>query len=342
MLIVFNDILTHAPEWRMEGGVFALPFNTVLIWPMATPAGIAAFTNPKVNNQIRKMFNVWAEFLVSPASRYVLNHGKYGWFGPEASLFFPDFDETYVCDPQAPYKGFKSWDNFFTRMLRPGVRPVEAPYDNSYVNNACESSVYRIASNVKVHDQFMLKGQPYSLDNMMNFDELVPQFAGGTVYQAFLDITHYHRWHSPINGKIHKVVNIPGAFFVESPTEGGFAAPNGPDPNAPVNSLAFITSTSTRCLIFIEADEPAIGLMCFVGVGMTDVSTCEITVVPGQVVKKGEQIGMFHFGGSTYCLVFRPQVQIEFNRAPPTGEQPATDIQYINTVLAKVTTGNTA
>lgn len=45
--------------------------------------------------------------------------------------------------------------------------------------------------------------------------------------------------------------------------------------------------------------------------GMDEVSTCEITVEEGQHVKKGEQTGMFHFGGSSHCLLFRKHVKVE-------------------------------
>jgi len=63
-------------------------------------------------------------------------------------------------------------------------------------------------------------------------------------------------------------------------------------------------------VIFIEADNPKIGLMAFLGVGMSEVSTCEATVKEGQHVKKGDQIGIFHFGGSTHCLMFRKGVRV--------------------------------
>jgi phosphatidylserine decarboxylase len=43
------------------------------------------------------------------------------------------------------------------------------------------------------------------------------------------------------------------------------------------------------------------------------VSTCQITAGEGQHVCKGDQIGMFHFGGSTHCLLFRPDVTVEFD-----------------------------
>jgi phosphatidylserine decarboxylase len=48
---------------------------------------------------------------------------------------------------------------------------------------------------------------------------------------------------------------------------------------------------ATRAVVFIEADNPKIGLMCFMGIGMTEVSTCETTVKEGQHVKKGDQLG---------------------------------------------------
>jgi phosphatidylserine decarboxylase len=41
------------------------------------------------------------------------------------------------------------------------------------------------------------------------------------------------------------------------------------------------------------------------------VSTCEITVAEGQHVNKGDQTGMFHFGGSSHCLLFRKGVKVE-------------------------------
>jgi phosphatidylserine decarboxylase len=52
-------------------------------------------------------------------------------------------------------------------------------------------------------------------------------------------------------------------------------------------------------------------LVCFLGIGMTEVSTCDITVKEGQHVKKGDEIGMFHYGGSTHCVLFRKGVELD-------------------------------
>lgn len=72
----------------------------------------------------------------------------------------------------------------------------------------------------------------------------------------------------------------------------------------------YITATATRAIIFMEADNPAIGLMAVLAVGMAEVSTCDIGLEKGQRIEKGEQIGMFHFGGSTHCLLFRKNVDV--------------------------------
>lgn len=91
-----------------------------------------------------------------------------------------------------------------------------------------------------------------------------------------------------------------------------FSNPDGPDRSANENSQGYLTAIATRVLVFIESDNPAIGMMCFVGVGLVEVSTCDVTVKVGDLVKKGDQLGMFHFGGSTYCLVFRPEAKVTF------------------------------
>ena len=53
--------------------------------------------------------------------------------------------------------------------------------------------------------------------------------------------------------------------------------------------------------------------MAFIAVGMSEVSSDEITVRVGQHINKGDQLGMFHFGGSTHVLLFRPETNVKFN-----------------------------
>ncbi|KAI0723326.1 Phophatidylserine decarboxylase-domain-containing protein [Earliella scabrosa] len=312
MLSLFNDILKTAPEYQ-DNDLVGFPINAILDWPMGTPAGYSMFTNEKVNAMFKKMFDVWVKFLTSSDSCYVLTTDDNGWFGTPASIVMPNFVETYDCYPDQPYYGFKSWDDFFTREFRPDVRPLNDPEDQ-YITSACESTIYARATNVQERDSFWLKGQPYSLADMLDYNTTyVQQFVGGTVYQAFLSATKYHRWHSPVNGVVVDVFNVPGTYYAESPAMGF-------DPAAPNDSQTFICHMAARALIYIQAPEP-IGLMCFMAVGMAEVSTCEVTVQKGQKISKGEEIGMFHFGGSTHCLIFRPQTKVTFESDQDIGSE---------------------
>ena len=306
MLKLLNHILTRAPEFN-KTGLVGFPINAILDWPMGTQAGTSAFLNDKLNRQLKKILNEWAVFLDSPDSRYVLNDDpESGWFGRDAREAMPTFGEDFVCDPSLPHYGFTSWDDFFTRIFRQGRRPVADPDDDAVIANACESAPYKIATNVKLRDRFWIKAQPYSLYHMMAGDPLVEEFAGGTIYQAFLSALSYHRWHSPVSGTIVKTSLIDGSYYAEALSEGF-------DPAGPNESQGYITQVAARALIFIQADNPDIGLTAVMFVGMAEVSSNEITVYQGQHVKKGDQLGMFHFGGSTHTLIFRPEVKLEFD-----------------------------
>ncbi|CUA75577.1 phosphatidylserine decarboxylase [Rhizoctonia solani] len=310
MFKAFNYIITHSIPHEDHAFV-GFPINAILNWPMGTDAGLEVFLMPAVNAHFKKMFAAWAQFLSSKASCQYLTREEDGWFGPKAREHIPNFSELFKCDPSAPHYGFKSWDDFFTREFRDGVRPIEFPDRDDIVNSACESTVYKIATGIKKVDNFWLKGSPYSLRHMLNDDPYTNRFVGGTIYQAFLSAYKYHRWASPVNGIVDRVEIIPGAYYAASPAM-GFANPDGPDPVAQMLSQAYITAVAARALIWIQCDNPKIGIMGFLAVGMCEVSTCDVTVKKGDKIKKGEQLGMFHFGGSTHCLLFRRGVEVTF------------------------------
>ena len=59
------------------------------------------------------------------------------------------------------------WNDFFTRRFRDGARPVAAPDDDNVIVAACESTPFSIRTDVKRRDEFWLKTQPYSLEDML-------------------------------------------------------------------------------------------------------------------------------------------------------------------------------
>lgn len=326
MLEILNHTFTTAPHWTDAAanvGMVGVPMCAIFDYPMGTASGYAAFLDPEVNVHLKKILNEWGKFLMSPKSVEVLGEHRQGWFGPTGKKDMMEvanapyktehsFENFFVCDPKAKYYGYKSWDHFFTREFKPEVRPLASPDDDNVIANACESKVFNVQQHVKLRDHFWIKGQPYSILDMLAHDELADNFAGGTVYQAFLSALSYHRWHAPVSGTIKKAYVQDGTYFSE-PLFEGLGDPNTEtiDAGGISTGQGYLTALATRAIIFIEADNPAIGLMAFIGIGMDEVSTCDITVKEGQHVKKGEQTGMFHFGGSSHCLLFRKHVNVE-------------------------------
>ncbi|KAF2100194.1 hypothetical protein NA57DRAFT_64863 [Rhizodiscina lignyota] len=326
MLDIFNHVLTTAPQWTDAAesvGMVGVPLHAIFDWPMGTPSGHTFFLDQEVNVWIKKVLNEWGKYLLTPESAEVLGDHTAGWFGPtgkkdllavanDASGTSLGFEEIFVCDPSAKHYGYKSWDDFFTRKVKDSARPVASPDDDNVIANCCESRPYNVAHGAKLRDRFWIKGQPYSVLDMVAHDKLAEQFEGATIYQAFLSALSYHRWHTPVSGKIVKAWVEDGTYFSEPLFEGiGDPTVKDIDPHGLATAQGYISHLAARAIIFIEADNPAIGLMAFIGIGMDEVSTCEITVKEGQHVKKGDETGMFHFGGSTHCLLFRKGVKVE-------------------------------
>ncbi|KAF7585773.1 hypothetical protein BBP40_010146 [Aspergillus hancockii] len=315
MLQALNHIIGQSPAWSDDGRLH--PMDMLFRYAMGSPSGMAVFLNPDVNSMLKKVLNTWAEFLQSLESALALN-SQTGWLSPTALQQLADaaniggtlytFDELFICDPTTQYYGFQSWDSFFTRRFRDDIRPVASPDDDSVIANACESKPTDLSQDVKARDAFWIKGKTYSLVDMFGGEESAEPFIGGTVYQGYLDTLNYHRWHAPVSGRIIKTYtlngtyfSIPQAMYTDSPNTG---------PRIIADFPVWLTAMATRAVVLIQAQNPDIGLLAFLAVGMDEVSSCDITVKEGDYVEKGEEIGLFHYGGSSHCLIFRPGVNV--------------------------------
>lgn len=274
-LAILNHILSSGPEWTERShrvGVVGVPINAAIDYSMGTSAGFAFFLDDNVNKMIKKVLDVWGAFLQTEESAKCLQ----GWFdhgvssledvANKARSTSNSFDQLFKCDPSKKYHGYKSWDHFFTRELQEGVRPIASPEDDNVVANACESKTYCVQRDVKYRDKFWIKGQPYSVVDMLGHDKLAEKFIGATIYQAFLSALSYHRWHSPVSGRIVKKFIVPGTYYSEPQFE-DFSETHGADVRAQTPSQGYLSASATRAVMFIEADNPAIGLMAMLAIG---------------------------------------------------------------------------
>ncbi len=326
MLTLMNHIITKAP--RFDGP--HCPINALFLYPMATPAGTMAFLNDKVNKCFQEILCTWAKFLDDSKSRYVLDRTKpNGWLSKAALEKMPNFESTFVINTNDErYWGFKSWNDFFSRKLQPGVRPLPTDADVRTVVAACESTPYRIRKGAEVNfrDAFWIKNQPYSLQHMLNNDPYTESFVGGTIYQYFLSTYNYHRWHAPVDGTIERIDVPDGSYYAE-------ALSIGFDPTADTESQSYLTNVDKRAIFFIKADSDDVGVVALVMVGMAEIASLKIDVCAGQKVKKGDPLGTFQFGGSSYVMCFQRGVNVKFI-VDPIPENPC--LVKVNSKLAQV------
>ncbi len=189
---------------------------------------------------------------------------------------------------------------------------MASPNDDNIIAAPCEAGVFNIQKGAALRDQFFVKGQPYSVLDMLANDKLSQKFAGGTVYQGFLNSLSYHRWHAPVSGIVRRAFVVDGTYF-SMPLFQGLGDRNTTEINkfGFGQSQGYLSAMATRAVILIEADNKSIGTVGFIAIGMDEVSTCEITVGEGQHINKGDEMGMFHFGGSSHCLLFEQKVELE-------------------------------
>ncbi|KAG0700344.1 phosphatidylserine decarboxylase [Suillus ampliporus] len=282
------------PNGDVIGEPIGVPIYLVFDLLSNTAAAYDLFRMKAFNRAMKDLLNSWGTFLMGRGSNETLNTTEQGWFGKagiktlEANLGKLSFEQTFVCpDPAADNRGFKSWDAFFVRsssLTSPHTAQNDPLPTSTIIYSACESTILRVGRNVQLHDKFWLKGQSYSLHDMLDGSRLdegvdyvkdyIKPFVGGTVYQAFLGPTDYHRWHSPIAGTIVKIVKVPGSYYAVLPDagaeEGDPDLDTGDPHGALIRSQAFLTVSATRVLFYIKS---AIGLVCFIAVGMAEVSS---------------------------------------------------------------------
>jgi phosphatidylserine decarboxylase len=109
---------------------------------------------------------------------------------------------------------YPSFNEFFTRALKPGARPL-AQADLICPVDGAISQYGAIA-----HDQiFQAKGHQYSATALVGGDaELGAQFEDGHFATLYLSPKDYHRIHMPCDGRLVRMIYVPGDLFSVNPT----------------------------------------------------------------------------------------------------------------------------
>jgi phosphatidylserine decarboxylase len=310
LLLALEHITETAPLYNPDPSKRnAFPMSSLFAYMMMTPAGEAVFRNSEFNHALKDILQEWCQYLDSPESAHVLNQGEYGWLSQFAYQDMKLYE--FIFDRAAPHWGWKSYNGYFHREIRKEARPIASPRDPKVIVSANDGNLVTIARGVQRMDKFWLKGEPFSLADMLNRSEYVDRFVGGYVFQSFLSGANYHRWHAPIDGVVRDTRIVNGLMFSDAESAGF-------DPNAGILSEGYDACVNTRGLAFIESPDPKIGMVCVMPIGITEISSVTITVKKGDKVAKGDELGYFSYGGSSMCLIFQPGAIDHFTvPAPP-------------------------
>ncbi len=202
----------------------------------------------------------------------------------------PAFVKTYGIDTTEfikPVEGFESFNDFFVRKLKPSARPV-ASGENRAVLPA--DGRYLAFSKFPEKEGIYAKNQCFSLNELLQDDDLAQKYVNGPMVTARLCPTDYHRFHFPCRCIPSKPRLINGFLY-------------SVNPNALRKNINYITENK-RFVTTLTTEN--FGKILFIEVGATYVGSVTQTYLPGRTCEKGGEKGFFSFGGSFLILLFEP------------------------------------
>ncbi|MEC5385182.1 archaetidylserine decarboxylase [Uliginosibacterium sp. H3] len=109
---------------------------------------------------------------------------------------------------------YKTFNDFFTRALKPGARPLA----NADLICPVDGAISQFGA-IDRHQIFQAKGHHYTTQAVVGGDEkLAAQFEHGSFATLYLSPKDYHRIHMPCDGRLTRMIYVPGDLFSVNPT----------------------------------------------------------------------------------------------------------------------------
>ncbi|MDP3232659.1 MAG: archaetidylserine decarboxylase [Myxococcales bacterium] len=221
-----------------------------------------------------------------------LHQAAVRWF---AKRYRVNLDEA-----EGPIEQYPTFGQFFTRRLKPGLRPMDEAAEA--IVSPCDGAISQIGT-IDSGRCLQAKGISFPVDKLLGDARRALEFEGGSFATIYLSPRDYHRFHSPVEGRVTGYSYLPGAFW--------------PVNQASVRSVDALFAINERLVTWLDT---AMGSVAYIAVGATCVSRIHAaydSIVThtghGQKVQtyeraipmpKGGEIGMFEMG-STVILLFQ-------------------------------------
>jgi len=207
-----------------------------------------------------------------------------------------------LSEAEVPPGGFQTFDDFFTRRLLPGVRPLD-PDEGAIL---CPADG-RLLDSGPIDERAVLsvKGRLYEVQDLLGDRVEAERYQGGTYAVVYLAPHDYHRVHAPVSGVVTATRHIPGTLF-------------------PVNSIGIeyiegLFTANERIVVHQSGDQGDVAsiLVGAIGVGRIGIAFDDVltntgrdggyrTYDDGPDLARADEIGMFHLGSTVIVLVGPP------------------------------------
>ena len=209
---------------------------------------------------------------------------------------------------------YRTFNDFFTRALKPDARPLA----NADLVCPVDGAISQFG--VIEHDQiFQAKGHRYSTTALVGGDAaLAADYQNGSFATLYLSPKDYHRIHMPTEGRLRRMIHVPGELFSVNPT----TARGVPGLFARNERVVCVFESARGPFVLILVGATIVGSMATVWHGV--VNSPRVKAVrewhypadlthpqAAPVLKQGEEMGRFLLG-STVVMLF-PQGPLRFN-----------------------------
>lgn len=219
-----------------------------------------------------------------------------------------------LSEYEIPEGGWPSFDAFFTRPLRPGLRPVDP--DPAVVVSPADGRL-EDAGPIDRGATLRVKGTLYDVAELLGDADRARRYDGGTFAVVYLAPPDYHRVHAAVSGPVTGIRHVPGTLY-------------------PVNAIGTehiprLFARNERVVVHQRSEvhgDVATILVGAIGVGRIGLSFEEVltnTGAEGGVrtypngaapeLDRGDELGMFHLG-STVIVFLPPSHPVDLLQGP--------------------------
>jgi phosphatidylserine decarboxylase len=225
------------------------------------------------------------------------------WFVSRYDVDMSEADEPDVTR-------FASFNEFFTRALKPGARPLAAADLICPVDGAI--SQFGAIDGDRI---FQAKGHDYTTTALVGGDAaLAAQFANGHFATLYLSPKDYHRIHMPCDARLMRMIHVPGDLFSVNPV----TARGVPGLFARNERVVCVFDAPRGPLVMVLVGATIVGSMATVWHGI--VNTPRVKQVREWIyaqqdlrLKQGDEMGRFLLGSTVVLLL--PEGALRFNPA---------------------------